>query len=80
MSKEIDDNLVVKKYIKGKKKKICRIADKIIKEIDKKIEDAPINQLSSALGTMLDKFGADEKIENEEGLLTKVFEDFEDVK
>ncbi len=80
MSKEIDDDLVVKKYIKGKKKKICRIADKIIKEIDKKIEDAPINQLSSALGTILDKFGADEKFENEEGLLTKVFEDFEDVK
>lgn len=74
------DELVVKKYIKGKKKKICRIADKIIKEIDKKIEDAPINQLSSALGTILDKFGADEKAENEEGLLAKVFEDFEDVK
>ena len=80
MEKEISNELVVKKYIKGKKKQICRIADKIIKEIDKKIEDAPINQLSSALGTILDKFGADEKSENEEGLLIKVFEDFEDVK
>ena len=75
-----EDELVVKKYIRGKKKKICKIADKIIKEIDKKIEDAPINQLSSALGTILDKFGADEKNESEEGLIAKVFEDFEDIK
>ena len=77
---EKDDELVLKNYIRSKKEIVCDIADKIIEEIKKKIEDAPINQLSSVLGTMLDKFGADEKEEATEGLLVKVFEDFEDVK
>lgn len=75
-----DDDLILKKYIKSKKEIVCTIADKIIDEINKKIEEAPINQLSSVLGTILDKFGADEKAENSEGILTKVFEDFEDVR
>lgn len=73
------DEQILKTYIKSKKEIVCHIADKIIEEIDKKIEDAPINQLSSVLGTILDKFGADEKNEVEEGTLSKVFEDFEDV-
>ena len=77
---EKDEELVLKNYIRSKKEIVCNIADKIIEEINKKIEDAPINQLSSVLGTMLDKFGADEKEEGTEGLLVKVFEDFEDVK
>ncbi len=75
-----NDELVLKNYIKSKKEIVCVIADKIIAEINKKIEDAPLNQLSSVLGTILDKFGADEKDENEEGLLVKVFEDFDDIK
>ncbi|MBQ2931300.1 MAG: hypothetical protein IJE62_00435 [Clostridia bacterium] len=75
-----NDELVLKNFIKSKKEIVCEIADKIIEEINKKIEDAPLNQLSSVLGTILDKFGADEKDENEEGLLVKVFEDFDDIK
>ena len=47
--------------------------------MDKKIQDAPLNQLASVLGTLLDKFGGDEKDETAEGTLDKVFEDFEDV-
>ena len=70
----------VNEYIKLKKKKIFCLADKIIDEMDSKIQDAPLNQLSSVLGTILDKFGADEKFENQEGLLASVFEEFEDVK
>jgi hypothetical protein len=74
------DEQILKNYIKDKKKIVCKIADKIIEEIDKKIEEAPINQLSSVLGTILDKFGADEKDETAEGILSKVFEDFDDVR
>lgn len=77
---ENDEKLVLKKYISSKKEIVCHIADKIIDEINKKIEDAPLNQLSSVLGTMLDKFGADEKAENADGLLAGIFEDFEDVR
>lgn len=75
-----DEELVIKKYIRSKRKRVCRIANKILKEIENSIEGAPINQLSSVLGTILDKFGSDEKSENTEGILAKVFEDFEDVK
>ncbi len=74
-----EEKLVLKKYIRSKKEIVCEIADKIIAEINKKIEDAPLNQLSSVLGTILDKFGADEKAENSEGLLQGMFDDFEDV-
>ncbi|MBQ9736957.1 MAG: hypothetical protein IJV86_05720 [Clostridia bacterium] len=77
---ENDEKLVLKRYINSKKEIVCDIADKIIDEIKKKIEDAPLNQLSSVLGTMLDKFGADEKAENADGLLAEMFEDFEDVR
>ncbi len=66
-------------YIKSKKETAFLLADKIINQIEVKIEDAPLNQLASVLGTILDKFGADEKFENTDGLLAKVFEDFEDV-
>ena len=69
----------VRKYILSKKKKVCELADKILDEMDKKIQDAPLNQLASVLGTLLDKFGSDEKDETAEGILGKVFEDFEDV-
>ncbi len=70
----------INEYIKSNKKKIFKLADKILEQMDDKIQDAPLNQLASVLGTILDKFGADEKSENSEGLLVKLFEDFEDVK
>lgn len=75
-----DEKQIVKSCIKKNKKKACRLVNKILKEMDKKIEDAPLNQLSSVLGMLLDKFGSDERPENSEGLLNTVFEDFEDVK
>ena len=67
----------VEDYLADNKSKVIEIADKIIKEIESKIKDAPLNQLTSALGTLLDKLGENE---NSEGLLSKVFEDFKDVK
>ncbi len=70
----------VNDYIKTNKKKVFKLADRIMDELDKKIQDAPLNQLASVLGTILDKFGADERNENSEGLLATVFEDFEDVR
>ena len=75
-----DDELIIRNYIYSKRKKVCKIANKILKEMEKQIEGATLNQLSSVLGTILDKFGADEKKETSDGLLAKVFEDFEDVR
>ncbi len=66
----------VDEYLSENKTQVIGIADKIIKEIDNKIEGAPLNQLTSALGTIIDKFGEGEA---SEGLLAKVFEDFTDV-
>ncbi len=66
----------VEEYLSESREQVIKIAEKIVTEIENKIEGAPLNQLTSALGTILDKFGANE---NQEGLLAKVFEDFEDV-
>ncbi len=76
MAKKIE---TVNEYIKSKKTKAFNLADKILDEMESKIEDAPLNQLASVLGTILDKFSTDERCENQEGLLAKVFEDFKEV-
>ncbi len=70
---------VIKKYIKGKRKTVCKLADKILQEMEKQIEGATLSQLSSMLGTILDRFGADEKLDTDEGLLYKMFDDFEEI-
>ncbi len=77
MAKKINS---VNEYITSRKPKAFELADKILKEMDNKVEGAPLNQLASVFATILDRFGAEDKTENSEGLLAKVFEDFEDVK
>lgn len=80
MEKQAEDKCKIKDYINDKKELACVLSDRILDEIEKKIQDAPLNQLSSVLGTLLDKFGADEKAENSEGQLAKIFQDFEDIR
>lgn len=74
---------VISDYIKSKKPEVCRLVDTILKELSSpdRISSAPINQLSSVMGTMLDKFGSDEKSEKDaDGILATLFDDFDDVK
>ena len=80
METQAEDKCKIKDYINDKKNLACFLSDRILDEIQKKIEDAPLNQLSSVLGPLLDKFGADEKAENSEGQLAKIFQDFEDIR
>ena len=80
METQAQEKCKIKDYIKDNKELACILSDRILEEIEKKIQDAPLNQLSSVLGTLLDKFGADEKTENSEGQLAKIFEDFEDIR
>ena len=76
------DETVIADYIKSKKKDACMLVDRIMKELadEERISAAPVNQLSSVMGTLLDKFGAGEKEKSAEGTLAEIFGDFEDVK
>ena len=76
----IDDN-IMGEYIRAKKKDACALIDRIMAEIGnpERIASAPLNQLSSVMGTLIDKFGSDEKEKAAEGTLDRLFEDFEDV-
>lgn len=74
---------IISDYIKSKKTEACRLVDAILQELSsrERISGAPVNQLSSVMGTILDKFGADEKGEiDADGILSTLFEDFDDVK
>ncbi len=75
-----DDNLI-SEYIRLRKKDVCVLMDRIINEIGnpERIASAPLNQLSSVMGTLIDKFGAGEKDKSAEGTLATLFDDFEDV-
>ena len=75
-----DDNLI-SEYIRAKKKDACRLVDSIMRELGnpERIASAPLNQLSSVMGTIIDKFGADEKDKSKEGTLSTLFDDFEDI-
>lgn len=79
--KEEDDNMI-SDYIRKKKKEACRLIDCIMEEIGNpdRISAAPLNQLSSVMGTLIDKFGTGEKDLSAEGTLATLFEDFDDVK
>ncbi len=76
-----NDEMLISAYIREKKKDACRLIDAIMKEIGnpERIASAPLNQLSSVLGTLIDKFGNGEKDNLEEGVLSSLFKDFEDV-
>ncbi len=80
--KKADVDTLISDYIRNRKKDICKLIDKIIAEIGdpERIANAPMNQLSSAVGTLIDKFGAGEKDSSGEGTLATLFDDFEDVR
>ena len=73
---------VISEYINKKKKDACRLIDTTLQEIGnpERISSAPLNQLSSVMGTLIDKFGADEKDKSLDGTLATLFDDFEDVR
>ena len=75
-----DDGLI-SEYIRAKKKDACRLIDSIMRELGnpERIANAPLNQLSSVMGTIIDKFGSDEKDKAKEGSLSTLFDDFEDI-
>lgn len=72
----------ISKYVKTRKKAVCGIIDSIMEQFKspERIEGAPLNQLSSVMGTLLDKFGADEKEKASDGALAEIFADFDDVR
>ena len=77
----IDDDNLISDYIRERKKDVCVLIDRLMTEIGnpERIASAPLNQLSSVMGTLIDKFGAGEKEKSAEGTLSTLFEDFEDV-
>jgi len=79
--KNYDDDNLISEYIRTRKKDVCTLIDRIMEEIgsQERISSAPLNQLSSVMGTLIDKFGSDEKDKAAEGTLATLFEDFEDV-
>lgn len=79
--KQICDDNLISDYIRKRKKDVCRLIDRLMVEIANpdRISAAPLNQLSSVMGTLIDKFGAGEKDSSMEGTLSTLFDDFEDV-
>jgi len=77
----IDDDNLISEYIRTRKKDVCSLIDRIMAEIGnpERIASAPLNQLSSVMGTLIDKFGSGEKDRSAEGTLSTLFDDFEDV-
>jgi len=80
--KKADEDNVISEYIRNKKKDVCKLIDSIMTELGspERISAAPLNQLSSVMGTLIDKFGSGEKDLSAEGTLVTLFDDFEDVK
>lgn len=71
----------VSEHIAQKSGEICTIVDSMLNEMksSERISGAPLNQLSSALGVLVDKF-ADNGGESSDGELAKIFKDFEEIK
>lgn len=76
-----DEENMISEYIRSRKKDVCSLIDRIMQEIGnpERIASAPLNQLSSVMGTLIDKFGSGEKDKSAEGELATLFDDFEDV-
>lgn len=78
-----DAEVSIGEYLKSKKVDVCKLIDKILTELssDERLSAAPTNQLASILGALIDRFGADEKTAGlSDGVLSELFEDFEEVK
>ena len=81
--KEQDENIILN-HINSKKGDVCRLIDELLREIgsSERISNAPLNQLASVVGTLIDKFSANEKAAGTSavGELSQIFEYFKDVK
>ena len=79
--KVLEDDNLISEYIRTRKKDVCKLIDRLMDEIGspERISSAPLNQLSSVMGTLIDKFGSGEKDKSAEGTLSTLFDDFEDV-
>ena len=79
--READGENFISDYLKKNEKKACELIDAIMTEMTnpEKLASTPLNQLSSVLGTVIDKFGAEEN-GNENGTLDALLGDFKDVK
>ena len=77
----LGDDTVISDYIRARKRDVCTLIDRLMAEIGnpERIASAPLNQLSSVMGTLIDKFGSGEKDKTAEGTLASIFDDFEDV-
>lgn len=80
MKKQKDNNLITS-CITDNKRSACKVIENILAELSKpeRIEEASVNQLTSVMATLIDKFGADEKDGTSEGILDALFKEFEDI-
>lgn len=77
------DETPILNHINSKKEDVCTLIDLLLKEIgsNERITNAPLNQLASVVGTLIDKFSANEKsASGGVGELSSIFEYFKDVK
>ena len=83
MSKEQEIKNIILNHIDSKKEQVCGLIDDLIAEIGdrERIKNAPLNQLASAVSTLIDKFSLNEKSSGQQsGKLDEIFEYFKDVK
>ncbi len=80
MSKAKDENFI-SDYLKKNEKTACELIDAIMTELKnpERLANTPLNQLSSVLGTVIDRFGAEEN-GTDNGMLEELLSDFKDVK
>ncbi len=77
------DETPILTHINSKKGDVCGLIDKLLSEIgsEERISNAPLNQLASVVGTLIDKFSVNEKATSgSAGELSRIFEYFKDVK
>lgn len=80
---ENDEERLIHNHIRGKKREVCALIDRLLAEIgdEERIRSAPLNQISSMVGTLIDKFGSDEKGDAEgNGLLQSLLSEFKEIK
>lgn len=72
MSKNDEKNL--RGYIEEIQGKMCRIVDMYLSELSnrEKLENAPINQVASALGVIIEKFTKNTASERDDGRLEEL--------
>ena len=81
-AKDSKENVILN-HIDSKKQDVCHLIDELLREIgsEERISGAPLNQLASVVGTLIDKFSVNEKkTDHGSGELSQIFEYFKDVR